>query len=490
MCSRLGKNCGAASGTDNCGATRTIASCGTCSAMGASCGGSGSAGICGCTPESETSLCARLGANCGSLSATDNCGGARNVTSCGTCTAPGDTCGGGGTNNQCGCAPEAEAAACARLGATCGALSATDHCGDSQTFFCGFCFGLGQTCGGGGQANTCGCTPESDTAFCTRLSATCGSLTRSDNCGASRTVACGTCTVPTHVCSASQVCTSCSGFGPLYGPAAGTNGGQRVFDSQGALYMLSYRGGLVKVPPGGGFVTIVANATSVSGGSFGWSGQPLVLADDSVLLSGETAIYRFSTSGIAVWSAPYAPLTFGPGLLQDSQGQVLDTIFHRLYSSSGALVTTMTFSTPQTVSAMVLTPQMVLMNCATVGLRGACFDGTLLGNLSEFTDVRTGLARGADGSLYFGASPPFGGTDSTIYRAPQGGGSPTVFATLPGLTALTSLVGNVGGTDLFASGSTPGNDGSIVWKVSLSDGSRVVYGCVNTAGARPCGAVN
>jgi ricin-type beta-trefoil lectin protein/polysaccharide lyase-like protein len=55
-----------------------------------------------CTPESNGSFCSRLGKNCGTVSGTDNCGNARTV-SCGACTAP-DTCGGGGTANVCGSA--------------------------------------------------------------------------------------------------------------------------------------------------------------------------------------------------------------------------------------------------------------------------------------------------------------------------------------------------------------------------------------------------
>jgi chitinase len=61
------------------------------------CGGSS------CTPESNTTFCSRLGKNCGSVTGTDNCGVSRTVSSCGTCTSPA-TCGGGGTSNVCGTA--------------------------------------------------------------------------------------------------------------------------------------------------------------------------------------------------------------------------------------------------------------------------------------------------------------------------------------------------------------------------------------------------
>lgn len=57
-----------------------------------------------CTSESDTAFCNRLGAECGSLSAADNCNAPRTAM-CGSCTALGDTCGGGGVENMCGCLP-------------------------------------------------------------------------------------------------------------------------------------------------------------------------------------------------------------------------------------------------------------------------------------------------------------------------------------------------------------------------------------------------
>jgi beta-glucanase (GH16 family) len=57
-----------------------------------------------CTTESNAAFCSRLGKDCGAVSGTDNCGLARSVASCGTCTAP-ETCGGAGTANVCGSAP-------------------------------------------------------------------------------------------------------------------------------------------------------------------------------------------------------------------------------------------------------------------------------------------------------------------------------------------------------------------------------------------------
>jgi hypothetical protein len=83
FCTRLGKNCGTVTATDNCGAPRTVSSCGVCGSYYESCGGAGVPNACGCMPESDWSFCARLGRTCGNVSGTDNCGNARAVGSCG-----------------------------------------------------------------------------------------------------------------------------------------------------------------------------------------------------------------------------------------------------------------------------------------------------------------------------------------------------------------------------------------------------------------------
>jgi hypothetical protein len=70
----------------------------------------------GCARETDAAFCTRLGLSCGAVSAADNCGVSRTVASCGTCAGTGVACGGGGTPNVCGCAPETDLAFCARLG--------------------------------------------------------------------------------------------------------------------------------------------------------------------------------------------------------------------------------------------------------------------------------------------------------------------------------------------------------------------------------------
>jgi len=58
-----------------------------------------------CTPEDNPTFCTRLAKACGPFTAADNCGASRTVASCGTCTGNGQTCGGAGVANQCGVAP-------------------------------------------------------------------------------------------------------------------------------------------------------------------------------------------------------------------------------------------------------------------------------------------------------------------------------------------------------------------------------------------------
>ena len=90
LCSQLGKNCGALSAVDHCGTTRTVSSCGVCSSYYESCGGGNLPNVCGCTSESDWSFCWRQGRSCGQASGTDNCGNSRSVAACGgACPADG-----------------------------------------------------------------------------------------------------------------------------------------------------------------------------------------------------------------------------------------------------------------------------------------------------------------------------------------------------------------------------------------------------------------
>lgn len=83
LCTQLGKNCGTLAAVDHCGTSRAISSCGSCAGFYDTCGGGGAANVCGCTPESDWSLCWRQGRSCGQASGTDNCGNSRSVAACG-----------------------------------------------------------------------------------------------------------------------------------------------------------------------------------------------------------------------------------------------------------------------------------------------------------------------------------------------------------------------------------------------------------------------
>lgn len=152
----------------------------------------------GCTPETEPQICQRLGAQCGSLTARDNCGVSRSIVSCGTCTSLGYSCAGNGTPNRCECRAESDTSFCARLQKNCGEVTGVDNCANSRTAAsCGTC-GPGETCGGAGVAGRCACAPESDASFCSRFGR-CTAVSGTDKCGATRTnVNC--------VCGATDTC--------------------------------------------------------------------------------------------------------------------------------------------------------------------------------------------------------------------------------------------------------------------------------------------
>ncbi|MBI3073043.1 MAG: hypothetical protein HYY84_13095, partial [Deltaproteobacteria bacterium] len=145
FCARVGATCGSKTGTDNCGASRTVTSCGSCTSPETCL-----SNVCACTP----TTCTAQGKNCGSIS--DGCGGTLN---CGTCSGTGQSC----VSNVCSCTPD-NTTACA--GKNCG--SVTNNCG--QTVSCGTCSGTGESC----VSNVCSCTPDNTTACAGK---NCGSVT-------------------------------------------------------------------------------------------------------------------------------------------------------------------------------------------------------------------------------------------------------------------------------------------------------------------------
>jgi hypothetical protein len=85
LCASRGRNCGRFETLDRCGTARVVPTCGVCASFYETCGGGGVANVCGCAPESNWSFCWRLGATCGSATGTDNCGVTRTVTCGGAC---------------------------------------------------------------------------------------------------------------------------------------------------------------------------------------------------------------------------------------------------------------------------------------------------------------------------------------------------------------------------------------------------------------------
>lgn len=269
-CTRTGKACGSASGNDNCGVARTVASCGMCAGTNVC-----TTGTCAC-PETNAQFCTRLSATCGALSGMDSCGNPKSVANCGTCTAP-QTCAGGGIPNTCGCTPQTDAAFCLARSKNCELVTGADNCGTNRTANCGACT-MPLTCGGGTTTNVCGCSAETNTAFCTRLGKNCGNVTAPDNCGTARTASCGS-----TICSNSLQ--SCGGGG-----VANVCGCPGEADMQFCTRLGKACGsvtandvcGVSRTVPNcgtcGGFQTCVANAcsgrvepiTQVCGGGFCW----------------------------------------------------------------------------------------------------------------------------------------------------------------------------------------------------------------------------
>jgi probable HAF family extracellular repeat protein len=80
---------------NNCGQTVTCSVC----TLPQTCGGNATPNVCGCSKEPDDAFCSRLGKSCGAVSGTDNCGIARSVPDCGSCDATSQIC----KSNKCAC---------------------------------------------------------------------------------------------------------------------------------------------------------------------------------------------------------------------------------------------------------------------------------------------------------------------------------------------------------------------------------------------------
>ncbi len=248
LCTTSGSECGSLSATDKCGETRNIASCGDEAAVcGAfeTCGGAGDPGVCGCVTETDVEMCTRAGYECGELTGIDNCGAARTVGSCGdeaTVCAGLETCGGDSVPGQCGCAAKTDVQLCQENSYQCGELQVVDNCGTARTIAsCGPECSMPETCGGAGTSGQCGCTSDADPVVCATNSAECGIANLTDNCNITRDIDCGDASV---ICMSYDTCggagtpnecgctpTTCAGEGILCGTFDDGCGGTLVCDS-------------------------------------------------------------------------------------------------------------------------------------------------------------------------------------------------------------------------------------------------------------------
>jgi hypothetical protein len=201
---------------DGCGGV-TASSCGSCTTPGQTCGGGGVANRCGAPAACAPKTCADLGAQCGTLP--DGCG---STVTCPSCTAPA-TCGGGGVAYKCG-TPTCSPKSCPQLGVECGLTG--DGCGNPLT--CTAC-PTGLTCGGGGVPNQCGapsCTPLAACPAgknCGDMPDGCGGVVHCGDCAASLT--CGGGGAP-NVCGAASCSPkTCAQLGAVCGSASDRCGG-------------------------------------------------------------------------------------------------------------------------------------------------------------------------------------------------------------------------------------------------------------------------
>jgi hypothetical protein len=458
---------------------------------GAGCSACPSGQVCDGTGHCAT-LCASGYASCtdssGAVSCVDtnddpnNCGGCTTTSKSYAC-ATGTICSGG----SCACQPLSDLALCAQAGFNCGATTIVDNCGVTRNIAsCGACTGTGQSCGGGSpsQANVCGCIPESDAALCAPRLPACGVTMFTDNCGQTRTPDCG-CTLPS-VCESNSQCGGCSTYGPIYGPASGTIGGVRDFDSKGDLFINSEGGGMVEVPPGGGQVVLLAGYSS-SLHTDGLLGTPLVLADDSVLVAGvdssqtNAVIYHWvpGSSGVTPWGTGGAANAFGFGLLLDTNNDVIDLRDGQVFKNGG----TSWFLEGWLGDDAVITPTGVFhFSSVATQIDESCFDGSSsLTYASGFTDGY-GFAMLPDGSMYVGQ----GNHDpSTIWKISPGGGSASALTTVP--MGVPTLAPDPQGSYVYGAGY---GDGNTVWRIDTTSGAIMVYGCDPVGSTRPCGATN
>lgn len=195
LCARLKRHCGEYRGKDNCDKDRAV-NCGTCGAD-QHCEETTSTCVDNCEKETDRVFCSRLKRECGRYSGSDNCNKPR-TADCGSCTGNHQQC--DQNTNTCYEVCWDETAFCLNSNARCGSKTGLDNCNTVRTVDCGGC-PAGEICIALNQCT--GCMPEDDTAFCARQSGNCSSVSGQDNCGATRTVSCP-CVLPDN-CGTAQL---------------------------------------------------------------------------------------------------------------------------------------------------------------------------------------------------------------------------------------------------------------------------------------------
>jgi len=120
----------------------------TLSLLLVACAAGGGPGGGECIPETDLAFCQRLGKQCGEFVDFDNCGASRTVASCGRCDGAA-TC---TASNQCGCVPEDDATLC---GTDCGPKSVVDRCGTTRALDCAACPPYSKPCDRSSSLDVC-----------------------------------------------------------------------------------------------------------------------------------------------------------------------------------------------------------------------------------------------------------------------------------------------------------------------------------------------
>lgn len=236
----------------------------------------------------------------------------------------------------------------------------------------------------------------------------------------------------------------------LTGPAPGTIGGQRAFDSHGNVYLFTYQGGLYRVSPTG-TKTLLLDRFLLPGGPNGLSGSPLVIDDNTLLLdTGASGIMKLDLTTLAL--SPFASLDsayYGTSnLLLDKNGIIIAGRTQTLLLPGGGQVHL------NAVSGFMVYSDSTIFKPALNGIDACDLDG---GNKRSFygnCQFMYGIAMAPDGSVYAGMGAGFP-TDVPIVicKLDPRSGVLSSFATVPNW--VDSLVSD-GNKYLYAGGFCPG----------------------------------